>query len=111
MPRSDFDYNHLVYETRDGTVCQLDAEGQLMEITKFPQLLHLVSQITVSYLLIEFFGFGSHFGELPIPFLLFTTVPTQFTVCCINSTDFQPLPFVEEGGKTRVRAIERGFHF
>lgn len=25
--RSDFDYNHLVYETREGTICQVDAEA------------------------------------------------------------------------------------
>ncbi|CCK69032.1 Elongator subunit IKI3 KNAG_0B06020 [Huiozyma naganishii CBS 8797] len=36
--KSTFDYNHLAYQTSDGTVVQLDAEGQANQITRFPEL-------------------------------------------------------------------------
>lgn len=36
--RSSFDYNHLVYQTRDASVSQLDSEGQITPIAKFPEI-------------------------------------------------------------------------
>ncbi|CAE6510165.1 APG_G0038810.mRNA.1.CDS.1 [Saccharomyces cerevisiae] len=135
--RSDFDYNHLVYETRDGTVCQLDAEGQLMEITKFPQLVpdfrvkrvHNTSaeddgNWSAESSELVAFGItnnGKLFAnqvllasavtslEITDSFLLFTTAQHNLQFVHLNSTDFKPLPLVEEGVEDeRVRAIERG---
>lgn len=38
LMRSSFDYNHIVYQTRDATISQLDSAGQITSIGKFPEI-------------------------------------------------------------------------
>lgn len=135
--RSSFDYNTLVYESKDGTVTQLDAEGQLERITKFPQLVRdfRVKRVhsvvgdgieeweTGSSELVAFglTGNGKLYAndtllatavtslEITDSLLLFTTAQHNLQFVHLNSTHFEQLPIVEEGVvDERVRAIERG---
>lgn len=135
--KTDFDYNHIVYETRDGSVYQVDVEGQLKQITKFPQLVrdfrvkrvHNTVQtsentwVSDSSELIAFglTSFGKLFAnevqltsavtsiEITDKFLLFTTAQHNLQFVHLNTTNFKPLPIVEDNVEDeRVRAIERG---
>lgn len=135
--RSSFDYNSLVYETKDGTVMQLDAEGQLEQICKFPQLVrdfrvkrvhnlvdNVVGEWEADSSEIVAFGLtanGKLFAnetllasavtslEITDSLLLFTTAQHNLQFVHLNSTTFEHLPAVEEGVvDERVRAIERG---
>lgn len=135
--RSSFDYNTIVYQTRDGTVIELDAEGQTNTITKFPELVRdfrvkRVHNTTTdednrwSTESSEIIAFGlSNNGklyannvqlisavtslEITDNFLLFTTAQHNLQFVHLNSTHFKPLPVVEADVEDeRVRAIERG---
>lgn len=135
--RSSFDYNKLVFETRDGTVTQLDSEGQLEYVTKFPQLMRdlrvkrvhdSVDRDTEQWQSesseIIAFGITSNgklFAnqtqlasavtslEITDSLLLFTTAQHNLQFVHLNSLDFKTLPVVEDGVvDERVRAIERG---
>lgn len=135
--RSSFDYNHLVYETRDGTVMRVDPEGQLEQISKFPQLVRDFRVKRVHNVLknesiqwdsesSEMVAFGITSGgklyanntqlasavtsmEITDNFLLFTTAQHNLQFVHLNSLDFKPIPLVEEGVvDERVRALERG---
>ncbi|CCD27111.1 Elongator subunit IKI3 NDAI_0J02190 [Naumovozyma dairenensis CBS 421] len=135
--RNDFNYNHLVYETRDGTVVQLDAEGQLNQITKFPQLVRdfrvkrVHNQVanpdggweSESSELVAFglTSNGKLFAnqvqlvsavtslEITDNLLLFTTAQHNLQFVHLTSTHFEPLPIVENDVEDeRVRTIERG---
>lgn len=135
--RSSFDYNTLVYESKDGTVTQLDVEGQLERISKFPQLVRDFRVKRVHNVVdsgIDEWEAGSSevvaFGltgngklyandkllatavtslEITDSLLLFTTAQHNLQFVHLNSTHFEQLPVVEEGVvDERVRAIERG---
>lgn len=135
--RSSFDYNHIVYETRDGSIVELDTEGQMSQVTKFPELVRdfRVKRIhnTVSSDENEWntdsselvaFGItnnGKLFAnnvqlttavtsiEITDSLLLFTTAQHNLQFVHLNSTNFKPLPIVEQNVEDeRVRAIERG---
>ncbi|CCH62948.1 hypothetical protein TBLA_0I02920 [Henningerozyma blattae CBS 6284] len=141
--KTSFDYNFFVYETRDGSIMQLDLEGQFTPITKFPQLVRdfRVIRVDNQHSTLEYeddvlnkwnsqhpelvaFGItntGKLFAndvqltnavtslEVTNSFLLFTTVQNNLQFVHLNSTQFKPLPIVEEGViDERVRAIERG---
>lgn len=135
--RSAFDYNKLVYETRDGSIMQLDAEGQNESISKFPYLVRdfRVKRIhkslnddmgqwsSDSSKLVAFglTGNGKLYAndvllasavtsmEITNSLLLFTTAQHNLHFVHLNSFDFKPLPTVESGVvDERVRAIERG---
>ncbi|KAL3233433.1 hypothetical protein RNJ44_03473 [Nakaseomyces bracarensis] len=135
--KSDFNYNHLVYETRDGSIYQVDVEGQLKQITKFPQLVkdfrvkrvHNIVESTENTWesdSSELIAFGLTFYgklyandvlltsavtsiELTDKFLLFTTAQHNLQFVHLNTTIFKPLPIVEDNVEDeRVRAIERG---
>lgn len=135
--RSSFDYNQLVYETRDGTIMKLDLEGQIEQISKFPQLVRDFRVKRVHNLIkheedqwesesSEMVAFGlSSSGklyanntllasavtsiEITESFLLFTTAQHYLQFVHLNSLDFKPIPLVGEGVvDERVRAIERG---
>ncbi|EDO15594.1 hypothetical protein Kpol_483p13 [Vanderwaltozyma polyspora DSM 70294] len=135
--RSSFDYNHLVYETRDGTVMQLDFEGNSEIITKFPQLsrdfrvkrVHNSqslddNQWSTSSSELVAFGLTSNGKlyandvlissavtsiEITDSMLLFTTAHHNLQFVHLNSTSFKPLPLVENNIiDERIRAIERG---
>lgn len=135
--RTQYDYNYLVYQARDGRVVQMDAEGQMLEVAKFPQLVRdfRVKRVesspesfddnwnTESSKLIAFgiSAGGKLFAnetqlatavtslEITDSFLLFTTAQHNLQFVHLNTTDFEPLPMVEEGvSDERVRSIERG---
>ncbi|SCV05940.1 LANO_0H18536g1_1 [Lachancea nothofagi CBS 11611] len=134
--RSGFEYNYMVYETKDSRVFQLDQEGQITEIVKFPQL---VRDIRVKRLenstganasgIIEdselvAFGLAANGKlyandvlltstvtsmEITDKFLMFTTAQHNLQFVHLNSTNFKPLPVVLENvDDERIRAIERG---
>ena len=135
--RSSFEYNTIVYETRDGSVMQLDAEGHIEKIVKFPQLVRDFRVKTVhnsqSSDLNEWSSSGSElvaFGltssgklyandvqltsavtsmEITDSMLLFTSAHHHLQFIHLNSTSFKPLPVVEgQIVDERVRSIERG---
>ncbi|QLL33249.1 hypothetical protein HG536_0E01600 [Torulaspora globosa] len=135
--RSSFDYNHLVYETRDGTVMKVDAAGQLEQISRFPQLVrdfrvkrvHNVPKLESTAWESESsemvaFGITSSGKlyandtqlasavtsiEITDSFLLFTTAQHNLQFVHLNSLEFKPVPLTEEGVvDERIRAIERG---
>lgn len=135
--RSSFDYNHLVYETRDGSITQIDAEGQSEFVTKFPNLVRdfrvkrihnslnndMAQWSTESSELVAFgltsngklyannIQLASAVTSLEITdlLLLFTTAQHNLQFVHLNNSDFKPLPAVEDGVvDERVRAIERG---
>ncbi|CDO94325.1 unnamed protein product [Kluyveromyces dobzhanskii CBS 2104] len=133
--RSQFDYNFVVFETRDGKITQLSADGQLSTIAKFPQLVYdfRVKRVESAAAVTDWgneqskimaFGLtntGKLFAndvqltsavtsiEITDSFLLFTTAQHNLQFVHLNTTDFKPLPVVE-GDTTdeRVRAVERG---
>ncbi|SJM86902.1 probable Elongator complex protein 1 [Zygosaccharomyces bailii] len=135
--RSSFDYNSLVYQTKDGTVMQLDSEGQLEQIARFPQLVRDFRVKRVHNLVgnaigewdtdsSEIVAFGLTANgklyandvllasavtslEITDSLLLFTTAQHNLQFVHLNSTHFEQLPIVEEGVvDERVRSIERG---
>lgn len=135
--RSSFDYNHLVYEGRDGTIMKLDTEGQGEQIAKFPQLVrdfrvkrvhnlikHEIDQWESESSELVAFGVTSSGKlyanetllasavtsiEITDSFLLFTTAQHNLQFVHLNSLDFKHIPLVEEGVvDERVRSIERG---
>lgn len=135
--RTDFNYNRLVYETRDGSIYELDAEGQLKQITQFPQLVYdfrvkrvhnqpssTEEQWEGESSELVAFGItnnGKLFAnqvqltsavtslEITDSLLLFTTAQHNLQFVHLNSTHFEPLPVVEADVEDeRVRAIERG---
>ncbi|CCF56038.1 hypothetical protein KAFR_0A06030 [Kazachstania africana CBS 2517] len=135
--KTSLDYNHLVYETRDGTVVELDTDGQLNQITKFPEL---VRDFRVKRVHNTAHGDSNQWGsesselvafgitangklfanatqltsavtslEITDSLLLFTTAQHYLQFVHLNSTEFKPLPAVEANVEDeRVRAIERG---
>ncbi|AAS52731.2 AER047Cp [Eremothecium gossypii ATCC 10895] len=134
LVKSSFDYSTLVYETRDGTVVQLDAEGGTVEITKFPQL---VNDFCVKRILTDgktewqpaesklvAFGLTSS-GKLYADsvqlasavismditdeLLLFTSAQHYLQFVHLNTPEFKPLPTLEgDIMDERIRSIERG---
>ncbi|GMM57119.1 Elongator subunit [Maudiozyma humilis] len=136
--RSSFDYNSIVYHTKDGSIVELDAEGQLNTITQFPELVRdfRVKRVhntqaddgsnqwsTESSELVAFglTNSGRLYAnkvqmtsavtslELTDDFLLFTTAQHNLQFVHLNSTHFKALPVVESDVEDeRVRAIERG---
>lgn len=133
--RSQFDYNFVVYETRQGKIMQVDSDGQQIEIARFPQLVHdfRVKRVESNDPTDEWgneqsktmaFGLtnqGKLFAnetqltsavtslEITDSFLLFTTAQHTLQFVHLNTTIFKPLPLVEEGvNDERVRPIERG---
>lgn len=135
--KTQFDYNYLVYETRDARVIQLDPEGQTTEIAQFPQLARdfRVKRVEVSSSSTEndwgtepsktiafgISGNGKLFAnevqlttavtslEITNSFLLFTTAQHNLQFVHLNTVEFKPLPIVEENvSDERVRTIERG---
>lgn len=133
--KSQFDYNFVVYESSDGKITQLSAEGQLTQISKFPQLAYDFRVKRVDSAAAEndwgneqsktiAFGLtstGKLFAndvqlasavtsiEITDSLLLFTTAQHNLQFVHLNTTDFKPLPNVEENTTDeRVRAIERG---
>ena len=137
LMRSSFDYNSIVYHTKDGSVVELDAEGQINTITQFPELVRdfRVKRVhntqtdnenqwsTESSELVAFglTNNGRLYAnkvqltsavtslELTDDFLLFTTAQHNLQFVHLNSTHFKALPVVETDVEDeRVRAIERG---
>ncbi|CAL9729265.1 elongator complex protein 1 [Monosporozyma unispora] len=135
--KTTFDYNHLAYQTRDGTIVQLDTEGQLHQITKFPELVRDFRVQRVHNTTSEddaqwgndnseIVAFGVTSGgklyanqtiltsavtsiEITEDLLLFTTAQHYLQFIHLNSTKFKTLPVVEQNVEDeRVRAIERG---
>lgn len=135
--RSSFDYNQLVYESRDGTIMKLDLDGQAEQVAKFPQLVRDFRVKKVHNLIkheadqwesesSEMVAFGVTSSgklyanntllasavtsiEITDSFLLFTTAQHNLQFVHLNNLDFKPIPLVEEGVvDERVRAIERG---
>lgn len=132
---TEFDYNYLVYETRDGKIFQLDAEGQVIEVTQFPELVRdfrvkrvesAIAQTDWGTEPLRLMAFGITFDgklfandvlltnavtslEITDSFLLFTTAQHNLQFVHLNTTQFKRLPKVEdETNDERVRSIERG---
>ncbi|CAG99268.1 Elongator subunit IKI3 [Kluyveromyces lactis] len=133
--RSQFDYNFVVFETRDGKITQLSADGQLSTITRFPQLVYdfRVKRVESATAANDWgdeqsktvaFGLtntGKLFAnevqltsavtsiEITDSFLLFTTAQHNLQFIHLNTTDYKPLATVEDDTiDERVRAVERG---
>ncbi|KAG0672392.1 Elongator subunit iki3 [Maudiozyma exigua] len=135
--RSSFDYNSIVYETRDGSIIELDSEGQTNSITQFPEIvrdfrvkrvhnstINEESQWSTESSELVAFGVtnnGKLYAnkvqltsavtslEITDNFLLFTTAQHNLQFVHLNSTKFQALPVVESNVEDeRVRQIERG---
>ncbi|KTB03061.1 Elongator complex protein 1 [Nakaseomyces glabratus] len=137
LMKTSFDYNHIVYETRDGSVFEVDVEGELKQITKFPQLVIDFRVKRVHNMLegkednwesesSEVIAFGlTSFGklfanntllttavtsfEVTDKFLMFTTAQHRLQFVHLNNTNFKQLPIVpDQVEDERIRAIERG---
>ncbi|SCU77885.1 LAMI_0A02674g1_1 [Lachancea mirantina] len=135
--KSSFDYNHLVYETRDGQVFQVDQEGQVLPIATFPQVVKdfRVRRVenktgsnsgswdtnnskTVAFGLSEngrlyanetLLTSSVTSFEIAGNILLFTTAQHYLQFAHLNSTEFKHLPPIEENvNDERIRTIERG---
>lgn len=135
--RSEFEYNSLVFQTRDASIKRLNSEGIFETIAKFPQLVCDFRVTRVHNQTIseenhwssensELVAFGlTNKGklyannvqlasavtslEVASSFLLFTTAQCNLQFVHLNSIDFKPLPIVEDGvADERVRSIERG---
>ncbi|AET38772.1 Elongator subunit IKI3 Ecym_3279 [Eremothecium cymbalariae DBVPG len=133
--RSSFEYNSLVYETRDCKIVQLDANGITAQIAQFPQLAcdFRVKRISLSdtahewhedqskCIAIGLTSGGKLFAntvqlssavlslEITDSLLLITTAQHYLQFVHLNTTEFQPLPPIEgDVFDERVRAIERG---
>ncbi|KAM3163870.1 Elongator complex protein 1 [Lachancea thermotolerans] len=135
--RTSFEYNYMVYETKDSRVVQLDQEGQTVEVAKFPQLVRdlRVKRVENSKAVDEddrlaedskivAFGLAANGKlyandilltstvtsmEVTEKFLMFTTAQHNLQFVHLNSTEFKALPIVEDSvADERVRAIEMG---
>ncbi|SMN22672.1 similar to Saccharomyces cerevisiae YLR384C IKI3 Subunit of Elongator complex, which is required for modification of wobble nucleosides in tRNA [Maudiozyma saulgeensis] len=137
LMRSSFDYNSIVYQTRDGSIVEVNSEGETETITQFPELVRdfrfkrvhnsdSADEGQWSTESSELVAFGlTNNGklyanktlltsavtslELTDSFLLFTTAQHNLQFVHLNTTKFQALPMVEKDVEDeRVRAIERG---
>ena len=135
--KTTFDYNYLAYQTRDGSIVQLDSEGQLNQVTQFPELVRDFRVKRVHNTVTETDGqwqndsseliaFGVTSGgklyanqvllasavtsmEIVDDLLLFVTAQHYLQFVHLNSTKFKTLPVVEQDVEDeRVRAVERG---
>ncbi|CAB4257267.1 similar to Saccharomyces cerevisiae YLR384C IKI3 Subunit of Elongator complex, which is required for modification of wobble nucleosides in tRNA [Maudiozyma barnettii] len=137
LMRSSFDYNSIVYQTRDGSIIELNSEGETNNVTQFPELVrdfrfkrvhnsHTADEGQWTTESSELVAFGlTNNGklyanktlltsavtslEITDNFLLFTTAQHNLQFVHLNTTKFQALPMVENDIEDeRVRAIERG---
>lgn len=135
--KTTFDYNYLTYQTRDGTIFQLDSEGQVNQVTQFPELVRDFRVKRVHNTATEVDNQWQHdnselvaFGvtasgklyanqvllisavtsmEITDDLLLFVTAQHYLQFVHLNSTKFKTLPVIEPDVEDeRVRAVERG---
>lgn len=135
--RADFDYQHLVFQTRTAKIMQMDPNGEFQQVAVFPQL---VRDFRVKKIVCSTHDSNSHwasgiesvvaFGltnngklyaqdvllssavtsiEITDTLLLFTTAQHNLQFVHLNSTEFKTLPLVEANVvDERIRSVERG---
>ncbi|SCU94409.1 LAME_0F07360g1_1 [Lachancea meyersii CBS 8951] len=134
--RAGFENNYLAFETKDYKVFHLDLYGHITEIAAFPQLVRdlRVKRVETSVdaggnsyaedSKLVAFGLAANGKlyandilltstatsmEITDNLLMFTSAQHNLQFAHLNSTEFKPLPLVDQSvDDERVRAIERG---